>query len=231
MCRFRLEFQNPRILGYHKNSSDSSIRSYSRDKLAEPIRQLKRVLESIRDGTFNPEKNTFSTPTGRPSERPQEIQEDSGDEGPEVSPFKFWGPLASKDDSHLDEISPTAHFVATGADGSVGGVESKGEDFVDDDSDAATELTMGDSDVDRCEWVASNTLAICQADASGDCRLFRNANTGKIHKGKPGCIEETRCGNDASDYQLLASGTDDVEEKWKCLKCYRLISCSRPKKK
>ena len=41
-----------RMLGYHAKPGDKSMMEYSRDLLAEPLTELRRVMETVRDGTF-----------------------------------------------------------------------------------------------------------------------------------------------------------------------------------
>ena len=52
---FGVSMETRAALGYHKIPNDSSVRSYSRDRLQEPIRKLAEVLRAARDGSFLPD--------------------------------------------------------------------------------------------------------------------------------------------------------------------------------
>ena len=44
-----------RTLGYHTDVNDKAVETYSRDAMAAPLRELERVLESVRAGSFHPD--------------------------------------------------------------------------------------------------------------------------------------------------------------------------------
>ena len=46
----------PRLLDHHVKHKDSSVVTYSRDAMAEPLRQLHGVLKSVADGSFFPDR-------------------------------------------------------------------------------------------------------------------------------------------------------------------------------
>ena len=56
--KFGLPLETRRILGHHRLSlrGESSTLSYSRDAMAEPVRQLERLLRDIRSGAFDPDR-------------------------------------------------------------------------------------------------------------------------------------------------------------------------------
>eukprot|EP00971_Amphidinium_carterae_P323509 6429083-Amphidinium_carterae.1 len=54
-AKFDLPLHVRALLGGHVSASDVSILTYSRDELAGPLRQLGRVLEAVRSGTFDPD--------------------------------------------------------------------------------------------------------------------------------------------------------------------------------
>ena len=44
-----------RTLGYHADANDKAVETYSRDAMAAPLRDLERVLEAVRAGSFHPD--------------------------------------------------------------------------------------------------------------------------------------------------------------------------------
>ena len=44
-----------KLLGYHSSSSEQSMSIYSRDSMAQPLRHLIGVIDSVADGKFNPD--------------------------------------------------------------------------------------------------------------------------------------------------------------------------------
>ena len=53
-AKFGIHKDHRRLLGYHADSNDKSVLTYSRDALAHPLRELDRVLAGVVDGSFVP---------------------------------------------------------------------------------------------------------------------------------------------------------------------------------
>jgi len=54
-----------RLLGYHIAASDQSMITYSRDAMADPLRQMAEVVSEIRDQTFVPDASRSGYFPGR----------------------------------------------------------------------------------------------------------------------------------------------------------------------
>ena len=54
-AKFGLSPSVRKALGYHSDVRDSSMMSYSRDRLADPVRRLSEVISQIKSGKFNPD--------------------------------------------------------------------------------------------------------------------------------------------------------------------------------
>lgn len=87
-AKFGLGHDIRRHLGYHVAKGDHSLLVYSRDAVAQPVREFDRVLRSIRSGCFRPDmtRSGFFRPAvhpeGRAAEssnepRPRELDPDS----------------------------------------------------------------------------------------------------------------------------------------------------------
>ena len=62
-----------RMLGYHLQSGDKSLESYSRDSMAGPLRDLDKVLSAIMDKSFDPDatrSGTFTPSASKPTSTP-----------------------------------------------------------------------------------------------------------------------------------------------------------------
>ena len=53
--KFGLAKATRRSLGYHAEPGDKAVETYSRDALATPLRELDRVLDAVRRGSFRPD--------------------------------------------------------------------------------------------------------------------------------------------------------------------------------
>ena len=74
-AKFGLEKGTRRSLGYHAEPGDKSVETYSRDALAGPLRELDRLLEAVRRGSFEPDSTRsgyFVKSDGQPRDRPPE---------------------------------------------------------------------------------------------------------------------------------------------------------------
>ena len=67
-AKFGLKGGDQRILGYHAKSKDASVGDYARDSFAAPLRELKRVLDAVASGRFDPD----ATRSGQWRDRSQE---------------------------------------------------------------------------------------------------------------------------------------------------------------
>jgi len=62
-----------KLLGYHADGRDQSMLEYSRDAVAEPMRELVRVLALVRSGAFRPDVTRSGRWTGT---KPEELVEE-----------------------------------------------------------------------------------------------------------------------------------------------------------
>ena len=73
-AKYGVDLVKRQLLGYHVTSSQQSSLHYSRDELAEPLRELEKVLAAVRAGTFKPDSTRsgyFVSPLPKSSTRPQ----------------------------------------------------------------------------------------------------------------------------------------------------------------
>ena len=90
MAKFGADLCIRRLLGYHAGPQDTSVLTYSRDAMSEPLRQMQKVLDSVSTGVFMPD----STRSGRFSKDlavNQDVRDGPGEEGGdevEVRPVK-----------------------------------------------------------------------------------------------------------------------------------------------
>lgn len=54
-----------KLLGYHLDKEDVTMATYSRDIIAEPLRQLNKMLSAVRLGCFSPDLTRSGTMTGK----------------------------------------------------------------------------------------------------------------------------------------------------------------------
>ena len=55
MAKFGTDISKRQLLGYHVTGNQSSSLHYSRDELAEPLRELDKMLAAVRAGSFRPD--------------------------------------------------------------------------------------------------------------------------------------------------------------------------------
>ena len=55
LARAAVPRESRKILGYHKAPEDKSLRSYSRDDVAAPLREMVTVIENVKTGAFQPD--------------------------------------------------------------------------------------------------------------------------------------------------------------------------------
>ena len=55
LARAGVPRESRKILGYHKAPEDRSLRSYSRDEVAAPLREMVAVIENVKTGAFQPD--------------------------------------------------------------------------------------------------------------------------------------------------------------------------------
>jgi len=54
-AKFGIPLATRRKLGGHAKARDKSVLAYSRDELSEPLRDLRRVMDAVRQGSFDPD--------------------------------------------------------------------------------------------------------------------------------------------------------------------------------
>ena len=81
-----------RTLGYHTDANDKAVETYSRDAMALPLRELERVLEAVRVGSFFPDSTRsglFKNTDIDCRELPRQVAGDrSGEELSRLSPSR-----------------------------------------------------------------------------------------------------------------------------------------------
>ena len=85
------------VLGYHRAGKDASVRTYARDTLAPPVKQLVTMLADIRNGKFDPESDG------------EVFRASKSSISAKMDPTQVWG----------DEVSPTAPFVRSPVSGMI----------------------------------------------------------------------------------------------------------------
>ena len=55
-AKYGISKASRKVLGYHVDSEDTSMAMYGRDNCAAALRDLDRVLKSVRDGLFFPDQ-------------------------------------------------------------------------------------------------------------------------------------------------------------------------------
>ena len=56
-AKSHMSLEDRRILGHHMDAPNTSALTYSRDALAGPLERMEAVLESVRDGSFDPDSS------------------------------------------------------------------------------------------------------------------------------------------------------------------------------
>ena len=75
-----------KLSGYHADGRDQSMLEYSRDAVAEPMRELLRVLSLVRGGAFNPDVTRSGRWTGtKPEELVEEVASNATASGSETT--------------------------------------------------------------------------------------------------------------------------------------------------
>jgi hypothetical protein len=69
-AKFGMDAGSRRLLGYHVKPKDKSVRIYSRDALAGPLRGLRDVLSAVRGGDFLPDADRSGRFRAKPAASP-----------------------------------------------------------------------------------------------------------------------------------------------------------------
>ena len=221
---FGLSVQCRARLGYHALASEGSVRSYSRDNLAEPLTKLRDLLQKVRQGTWNPDSlENFTTTIG--FEKKGEMVEDEWKQGiSPTAPFEMKekeNPEVEEGDTSRTEgekevtqelLSPTQMW----------GPEEEEEVSKESSDEEGDGEENSESDSELEEHVLETAAIIQESDTTLDMRRFLNVKSGKTHAGKPGSGSLAKCGKTLENLQRLAVGPDEGEEDVDyCKKCFR----------
>ena len=198
-----------KALGYHIDQADVTMSVYSRDMIAEPLRQLERCLAAVRLGVFLPDKSRSGALRG----------------SLKAVGFSSWYPGLQIDEDELEfqvqsklllgedaeTIAQNGSFAEKEAETSV--------DIVPDSSDSSSSDESSSADVStaRVEMKAS-ALRGCSTPESNSSLIFFHDVFTTIHRLRAEGSAWFSCGR-----ALRAGFTklDSVQESWpKCKVCF-----------
>jgi len=198
-----------KALGYHIDQADVTMSVYSRDMIAEPLRQLERCLAAVRLGVFLPDESRSGALRG----------------ALKAVGFASWYPGLQIDDDELEFQVQSEILLRDDAEitAQIGGSSEKAADVPADtgsdssDSSSSDESSGADVSTARVEMKASALKGCSTSESSSGLIFFHDVFT-TIHRLKSSGAAWFCCGR-----ALRAGFTklDSVHESWpKCKVCF-----------
>ena len=209
-------------LSHHAGKS-GSVESYSRDQLRQPVSMLCSLLDSIREGSWNPDDMASGYPQEEMSAQPNEpsptASMEFSDGGPDKSPMCGEAFRLEEQDEAAQEDLVTDCAATSALGGDENGQDSGAEDASDNGSDSTNSLS---DDGEKYAAIAELMEVVQGRSTSFDSRRFLNESRRTVHAGKPGSATITKCGLNFAEFLLLASGDDEEEEGLRyCKSCFK----------
>ena len=224
-------------LGYHAKAEGGSVKSYSRDVLANPVAELSGMLEKIRSGDWKPNEQTH----GRVG---ASLEQGIADTAPFVQTVSLaiethelpsesvavegqMGVSAGTPVEHEPEGSATQMW-GSGVTDDIGSAYV-GDDYQSSDPSVCEstddDASNADSDDEKERLIMARAEVALGLDSEVDLRRYMNIERLTIHAGRPGKPLKTRCGLPVAALQLLACGEvhadDGKDEQRMCMKCFK----------
>lgn len=226
MAKFGIPPHDRLVLGHHKAREGSSLDVYARDTQSHPLRQLERMLASIRSGVFHPDrtrsgmmedvigetgdaKHVFEAPTSlqRRDQRPENVEMET-----EVTSDKFEVDGNSSRSEGGDLKGQKANEdEESNHDGDLQDVLSDNDSS---DEFSSTSSSSGDSILEDAKIVADHPVIW-----KPNCEIYQHRRSKTLHLLPMGDDKGTfLCGRQLGE-EFVAFNSTIVTEFWKCKQC------------